>query len=110
LEIGRPEDQVLRFGSIPVQYLAMATEAVLPIDRLSLLGIATGSLPGGPGTGQDDQAHRTDDAEDFHVGYISAVDIHAFKGDSDPDEAVIYFWSRFSSLDMCPVQEQEKKN
>jgi len=38
------------------------------------------------------------------------VDIHTFKGDSDLNEAVTYFWSRFSSLDMCPVEEQEKKN
>ena len=38
------------------------------------------------------------------------MDIHAFKGDSDPDEEVIYLRSRFSSLDMCPAEEQEKKN
>ena len=38
------------------------------------------------------------------------MDIHAFKGDSDLDEEVIYLWSRFSSLDMCPAEEQEKKN
>jgi len=38
------------------------------------------------------------------------VDIHALKGDSDPDEEVIYLWSRFSSLDICPAEEQEEKN
>ena len=38
------------------------------------------------------------------------MDIHAFKGDSDPDEEVLYLWSRFSNLDMCPAEEHEKKN
>jgi len=38
------------------------------------------------------------------------VDIHAFKGDSDLEEEVIYVWSRFSSQDMCPAEEQKKKS
>jgi len=40
----------------------------------------------------------------------SVLDIHTFKGDSDLDEEVIYLWSRFFSLDICPAEEQEKKN
>ncbi len=37
------------------------------------------------------------------------MDIHAFKGDSDLDEEVIYLWSRFSSLDLRPPEKQEKE-
>ena len=38
------------------------------------------------------------------------MDIHAFKGDSDLEEEVIYVWSRFSSPDLRLAEEQEKKN
>ena len=38
------------------------------------------------------------------------MDSHTFKGDSNTDEEVIYLRSRFSSLDMCPAEKQEKKN
>jgi hypothetical protein len=73
LKIGRPYDQILAIRAIPIQFIPMATEAVLFIHRLPFLGIYSGSLPDGPGTSQQDQEHHTDQAKNFHAVNFSLV-------------------------------------
>jgi len=73
LKIRRPYDQILAIRAFAVQFAPMATETAFFVHRLPFLGISTDGLPGGPGASQQDQADRTDHAQDFHVANVSLV-------------------------------------